>query len=173
MARSTFLRLLPRVGLALLLYLPVQSHAGLRPSLPCLEVREFPAILIAKTPGVASKERRSREDQYKAFSEQLRVRYEEWLSGRGTMDLMFEAVRFMEASGLTLLQEAPTEEVAFREKVLDLVKRIEQRAQQRYQEGRIGPQDLEAAHDLTLNTEIELLKAKRRAKSSSLNKLQP
>jgi hypothetical protein len=82
-------------------------------------------------------------------------------------------VRFLEASGLPLVQEAPAEEVAFREKVLDLVKRIEQRAQKHYQDGKISRRDLEVTYDLTLNTEIELLKAKRRAKSLSLSKLQP
>jgi hypothetical protein len=149
------------LALAMLAFLPVQALA-----LPISPPDDkMPAILTAKPPGSVSEERAVLEAQYKAFAEQVRARYQEFSAGRGTSDILFEGVRFLERTGLQLVR-TPAEEIDFCEKVLDLVKRIEEGHREKYEAGRIALKELETAYNVTLEAEIQLLKAKRKAKSA-------
>jgi outer membrane protein TolC len=103
--------------------------------------------------------------QCEAAAGQLRARYREFRAGKGTFDILIEAARFFFDASTALLDE-PAAQVTFCEQFLALAQDIEKVQQQRHAAGSVPRVDLEFAYDFTLDAEIRLAQAKRKAKSS-------
>jgi hypothetical protein len=94
----------------------------------------------------------------------LQTRVEIYLAGRGTFDPVFEAARHVLRSELELT-EKPADQVGVRERFLTTAKDLERFTKLRYDAGQVSQGELQNARYWRIDAEIQLTKAKRKAKA--------
>ena len=122
-----------------------------------------PAILKAKPLKPAPGDDELRKlliARYNAAVAEMELRYAEISAGRATFEVAAEAARHLVDSGIELTDK-PAEQLAFREKYLELAKEVERIIKAQFEAGRIGEADLAKARYLRLDAEVQMLKAKR------------
>jgi hypothetical protein len=126
---------------------------------------QLPAILKAKAiePQPGDDElRKLLIARHNSAVAEMAARYKEFTAGRSTLDVLVEVGRRLVDSGLEL-NDKPAEQLALREKFFDLAVEVEKVQNARFAAGRIGSGDLESAHYLRLDAEVQMVKAKRKA----------
>ena len=101
--------------------------------------------------------------RYNAAVAELQARSKALESGNGTVEDIFGAARKVLRSELAL-SDKPADRIAVREKYLELERAAEKVATIRFQAGKLSDADLAAARYSRLDAEVQLLKAKRKAK---------
>jgi len=101
--------------------------------------------------------------RYNAAVAELQARNKALESGNGTVEDSFGVARKVLRSELAL-SDKPADRIAVREKHLELEQAAEKIATIRFHAGKITDADLAAARYLRLDAEVQLLKAKRKAK---------
>jgi hypothetical protein len=124
-----------------------------------------PAILKAKPLKPAPGDDELRKlliARYNVAVAEMQARYAEIAAGRANFDIAVEAARHLVDSGIELTDK-PAEQLAFREKFLELAKEVERIIEAQVEAGKTGLAELEKARYLRLDAQIQLLKAKRMA----------
>jgi hypothetical protein len=129
------------------------------------KVEKQPAILSAKPLKAGPSDDELQKlliDRYNAAISELEDRYNEFLAGHATLDLMEGVVRRVASSGVEL-KKKPEDRIALREQLLDFMKRMEEIQKARFDAARIPQADVQRARYFRLDAEIQLLKEKRKA----------
>jgi hypothetical protein len=128
----------------------------------------LPALFDAKPLESATGDddlRKLLKERYNAAVDMGRARFQEYVAGRGTLDILLEAGRYVLRAEVEL-NDKPADQVRVREKYLELTKEIEKINNARFQAGQLSLADKEQAHYVRVDAEIQLLKAKRKAKET-------
>jgi hypothetical protein len=164
MVRATFLNgLLTPVLVGILLAFVPNQVLSAEPEPPALPPE--PAILKAKPLKPAPGDDELRKlliARYNVAVAEMQARYAEISAGRANCDIAVEAARHLVDSGIELTDK-PAEQLAFREKFLELAKEVERIIEAQVEAGKTGVGDLEKARYLRLDAEVQLLKVKRKA----------
>src|SRR5262249_20172181 len=146
-------------AIACVLALAVRPTTGQPPASP---EEKLPAILTPEPMKAAPGDDELRKlliARYNAAVAEMQARYREFLAGRSSLDSMIEPARHLMDSQLEVT-EKPADQIAVREKYLELMKGFEKLQQARFEAARIPTSEVESARYLRLDAEVQLLKAK-------------
>lgn len=99
--------------------------------------------------------------RYNSALKELEVRFMQFLAGRGSLDFMLSVTRRLTECELELCDK-PADQIAVRQKLIEITKDVEKINQQRWESGRAGLEDVEFSRYWRLDAEIQLLRAKRK-----------
>ena len=125
---------------------------------------KLPKILTAKPlkPGPKDDElRRLLIERYNSAVAEMQARYQEFLAGKGTLEIFAVGGKRLVESALEL-NEKQADQVSLLEQYLELIREIEKINVSMFEAGRIPKSELELAHYLRIDAEIKLLRAKRK-----------
>jgi hypothetical protein len=140
---------------------PTQDPGGPGEELPAL-LKEQPVQADPRDDDL----RKLLKERYNEAVAEVAVRYQRLLGGVETPDSVFAGAQRLVRAGLEL-KEKPADQVALREKYVALAKAVEKSVEERVQAGTksYGPADLHQAKYERADAEIQLLRAKERAKA--------
>jgi hypothetical protein len=100
--------------------------------------------------------------RYNAAVDEMQHRFQEFIAGRGTMEIFGATAKRLVDAGAEL-NDKPAHQVKLREQLLELMQEIERINVARHEAGQLSGADLQAARYLRIDAEIQLLRAKRKA----------
>jgi hypothetical protein len=103
--------------------------------------------------------RKLQKERFNAALATTKARYQEYLAGRGTTDMLLDSVQRLTTADLELTDK-PAERIAILEKRLALYREADKIMEARYQAGRISLADREEMRYQRLDAEIQLLREK-------------
>jgi hypothetical protein len=128
---------------------------------------KLPKILTAKPfkPGPKDDElRRLLIERYNSAVTEMQGRHQEFLVGKGTLEIFAVVGKRLVDSGLEL-NEKQADKVSLLEQYLELMREVEKINASLFEAGRISKADLALARYLRIDAEIKLLRIQRQANS--------